>query len=486
MKFKLQIFWQESGMMLKVCIFGVLTIAILAITIFEFFLFFIILALLMIAAVIFGGIQNGVYILLLFMPLVPSIEIAEIQGRIVGITIEYAMIVLIVILWVIEKLLTNDYTIKTSRSVVLFALFIVITSFSIIKASISLGLNGIFNGLLPYIGLLEHFLLYLIIYNEFQNRRQIETAIKFLVFGASLAITVNLIVHIIEGGDAWRMQSVFDSLVRKDEVVNNPNSYASYVMILVFLGFAYIGKKFGNARYVLFIVMVLGIITIVLSGSRSVLLAVVAGAIVYAIMNKRIMPVFLLTILAPLTLLYEQNYDRIISIGEILFSKKVFMIFSKIDYSQINWDQIQVSGYEGYGTNIVSGALRFVHWTEGISMIRERPIFGYGYHLIDKYSFSATSENYFLDIWVMTGIFGLLIILLLFHNMAKSANYLRHSNDVYISRYGVFFTIYLVAVIVICMTGSVLFSAKVATYFWVLSGFLNSLTNYEKDTLSIT
>ncbi len=458
-------------------------ISIISTSIFKFHWLYTIIALMMIAALVFGKMRLGIYILLLVMPVAPSLELGEVNGRSLGMTIEYALIALFIIIWGWEKLIRGDYIINFPREIKILGAFVVIASISLVVASMRIGINSITTGIIPYIGLLEHFLLFLIIVNTKFNLKHLSRVLKVIFIGASIAIVINLVFYFINFDSSVRMSSAMSVLARNEGVINNPNSYASYVMIVIFIGIAYYGKVLFKNRVIIIVMMVLGLLTIVLSGSRSVLLAVFASIVVFAMMNRKMMPIIIITFTLPLILLSDRNFNRIQSIGEIIFSADVHRIFSQIDYTTVDWEQIKIMGYEGYGTDVVSGALRIVHWIEGLQMVKNRPMLGYGYHLKDKFSFSATSENYFLDIWIMTGIGGLLAIIVLFYLFYKHAQLLLHSTNQIVSRYGQLFVIYLVAIIVVCLTGSVLFSSKVATYFWVLSAYLIAMSKDEKDTI---
>jgi O-antigen ligase len=170
---------------------------------------------------------------------------------------------------------------------------------------------------------------------------------------------------------------------------------------------------------------------------------------------------------------------------QIITSERIHKIFIRLNEKDLDWERIKVMGLEGYRTDVVSGALRITAWIDGVKLISNRPFLGYGYKLNYLYSNWQTSENYFLDIWIMIGVFGFMNILLIFLYLLKYSWRFLNSKNLYSYHYSRFYLSFLVSITVISLTGSVLFSPKLASYFWILNSLLLGLSN-EKNSHSLT
>lgn len=465
-------------------IFFLVSIVVLSLTLFNQYLPLLFLMGIIIFSIVIGGIDKGIYLLLFIIPFSPSIELTDVGGRTIGLTAEYALTAVIIVAWCLQKIFLGQLSFRCNSLVTPLFLLLIIIILSLFRAWTEIGGNNIISGVIPFIGFFEYICLFLIIIDTFRKPEQVKFAIKIVFIACLLSGVINLIFYVFQSDNLYRLQPVFDSLFRKEGVHSNPNSYAAYLMIVYFAGFCFLEDFNRSKRPWLIIISIVMFVTIILTGSRSVFLGIISGTFIFGLIKRnKLIPLILLIGLISLFFISEKYYNRYSSILVILSNKEIHNLFSRVQYEQVNWEDVGIKGFKGYRTDVVAGALRLMHWIEGLKMIKFRPLLGYGYHLKQYFSFSPSSESYFLDIWIMTGIFGLIIILHIFYKLGYFALYLYKMSDSFLKNYGIFFIVYLSAVVVISLTGSVLFSSKVAAYFWSLSACLCAL-QYEKNSIN--
>ena len=442
----------------------------------KFYLFLIIPFLLLVLITLYK-IEYGIYTLAFIIPFSPSFKFIELGGRTIGITFEYAIVGLIIFTWLIRKLTIGKFTIKYNILLIPLIIFISIGIGSLFRTSVYVGVNRIIGGFAAFIGLIEFILLFIIIIDSFNSIDQVKKIIYIMLSAGLLVSIISLIQYISLKGEVYRLEPIFEALIRGENVKSNPNTYATYLMIIVFAGIIFGQTNTKCKKIFFYISSCLSFIILLLTGSRSSFLAVLLGLFFYGfIKNKKIIGLLLIAII--LIFSFSENFSaRFGSFVEIIKSRDIHKEFFELKYENVDWQQVNITGLKGWGTDIYSGALRITLWKEAIRLISASPFLGYGYQMTRYYSYSATAENYFLDIWIMFGFFGFALMIYVFWILWKIAWSLRKNENLFIMTFSIFYLCFLLGIIIISLTGSVMFSPKIASYFWILSGLLIVLNN---------
>lgn len=437
---------------------------------------------LMLAAVIIESTELGIYILLFLTPFLPSVELLKSGGRAIGLPGEYLITALVIVSWLLRKLKTSDFNLRASRLILPLFLLGLLIVVSLFRGAIELGNTAIINGIVNSIGIFEYMLLFVVITDTFKRREQVRLALLILMAAVVINSGIELLFHYLQGGGSPRLSPSFSTLLNKNAVAN-PNSLATLLMIgSVMIGVLIMNNR-GVVRVFQVVALAVPLLAIVLTSSRSALLAfLVAFAALAMINRKKLWLGFMIAAVALLMLRSEKLYDRYASIAEIATSDKIIRTFKNLDLEEIDWEEVEMRGIEGYGTNVVSGAMRFTHWLQATDMVAERPLLGYGFGLMQQFTHTPTSENLFLDFWIGVGIGGVLLLLILFWRASKSAWRLARDPQLDRRLLGQLFLAMLLGTFVVTLTGSVLLSAKVACYFWASLALLMVVCN-EKDTV---
>jgi len=428
-------------------------------------------------------IVNGIYLLIFLIPFSPSAEVFSINGRPIGITLEFLLSTIIIFFWFTKKISKNDFSLKTNQLFIPGMLLLIVTIVSLLQAGLNLGFNNITTGIVSFIVLLEFIIVSFILVDEVDNDKQ-RKAILHLIFIAGMIVSaLSLGYYLLTNPSDFRLMPIFDSILRGENVKSNPNSFAAYLFLTPLIGLVL--SLNANIRYkIVYIVgSFVAIATIFFTGSRSGLIGLLLGLMVIGwFKSKRVLLVLFLGGILFSISISDKFVERYQSIGEIITSERIHKIFFNVDYKDIDWNKVAIMGYAGYGTDIVSGALRITHWIEGMQMVSKRPLLGYGYRLKQHYSSSPTSENYFLDLWIMIGLIGLSVFLIIMYLVIKNSQSLIQSQIEHYSEFGVISLAYYGGIIMVSLTGSVLFSSKVGCYFWIINGLLISYINEKNIT----
>ena len=454
---------------------GIIVLSIISILL-KFYLFMAI-PFLLLMLISLHKIEYGIYTLAFIIPFSPSFKFIELGGRTIGITFEYAIVGLIIFIWVIKKLNIGKLTIKYNILLIPLIIFILIGFGSLFRAAVDVGVKRIIGGTAAFIGLIEFILLFSIIIDSLKNIDQVKKVIYIMLSAGILVSIISIIQYMSFKGEVYRLEPIFEGFIRGEDVKSNPNTYATYLMIIVFAGIIFGQINTKSKKIFFYISSCLSLIIIFLTGSRSSFLAVLSGLFIYGfIKNKKIIVLLLIAIIIIFSI-SEKYSNRFGSIIEIIKSRDMHKKFFELKYESVDWQQAKTMGLKGLGTDMYTGALRLTLWKEAIRLISARPFLGYGYQMNRYYSYSPTAENYFLDIWIMFGFFGFALMIYVFWILWKIAWSLRKNENLFIMTFSIFYLCFLFGIIIISLTGSVMFSPKIASYFWILSGLLIVLNN---------
>lgn len=125
-------------------------------------------------------------------------------------------------------------------------------------------------------------------------------------------------------------------------------------------------------------------------------------------------------------------------------------------------------------------------WKDTLNSIKKHPVLGVGFgnfpivlqQDVSSSKKGASAHNIYLDIWAETGLPGLVVFLLIFYEIGRTAfGVFRNSRDKMFKIFGAAFGIYLIWVMGYGMFDVVLFNDKVLMLFMVAVGILYAMQN---------
>ncbi|MFP4926101.1 O-antigen ligase family protein [Staphylococcus pseudintermedius] len=179
-------------------------------------------------------------------------------------------------------------------------------------------------------------------------------------------------------------------------IYNNSNLIGPYMFYTSF--FLVCGMKFSKYKFFYFVMLVIGLILILASDTRSILLSVIATFLVYIfwhfIVKFRIVSGIFFLILVITSLLFVYIYPLL----------PTFQFYLPLE----NWVLTHT------GKSIMSG--RNELWMLLIKYIDQKPLLGYGPGTLaqELYLHSQSPHNLYLNILMQIGYLGLILILIIF------------------------------------------------------------------------
>ena len=276
----------------------------------------------------------------------------------------------------------------------------------------------------------------------------------------------------------YRIGSIFGSIFRG--IKGNSNALGAYLAIfaLISLNFSLNCRKGKKNLWILaFLVFVLGLI---FTFSRSSWLGFTMGSLFLIWRsNKRILVfwIVLALLISPIWL-PEKVIHRMSTIGEAAFNKYLIHKFLNIDYRLIQSQAIERYGVYGYNMEVVSAALRYSAWKDGLDIFRRFPLFGSGYRLNKYFGRMMTAENLYLDILATTGILGFLAFLWIGYKLIGLPKLiLKKTEDPFHKILASSYWSILILLAIVGLTGSIFFDPKLLGSFWFLTGLISSIRN---------
>ena len=239
------------------------------------------------------------------------------------------------------------------------------------------------------------FLMCLLIYGTLSTYEKTEHLLKYIVLMVALT-AVYAVVQRIMGVEADA--SLTDLSLNKGmpgrvfSTLGNPNNYAEFLMLMIPFAFAFfLSREEGGWKTVSLAAVLLGIVALLLTYSRSGWLAFAVAAIVFtALYNPRVLPVIFILGILCIPLLPESILNRILTIGNLSDSSSSYRI------------------------DIWTGSLRMLrdgYWLGGTGLGAEAftsvyPAFGVGASKIAPHT-----HMQFMEILAEMGVVGLISIL---------------------------------------------------------------------------
>lgn len=239
-------------------------------------------------------------------------------------------------------------------------------------------------------------------------------------------------------------------LRRAFSTMGNPNNYAEYLVLFLPVCFAFaMSRKTELQKLCAFALLAPGALALVLTSSRAGYLVIVGAAGLFILlMNKRLIPFFVLCFIGAIPFMPVSIINRVLTIGGDTSSKYRVMIWAaSLQALQDFW----VGGI-GMGPAAFAKVYRI-------------------YSHPDAYN-AMHAHNLFLQIWIENGIFAFIVFMIFFLGLLKKllVNSLAPGTEAKMKAYMVSAICALVALGVFGMVEYVWFYPRVMLSFWVVAG----------------
>ena len=295
---------------------------------------------------------------------------------------------------------------------------------------------------------------YFLLVNIMRTEKWIKRCIIALVASASIVSVIGVFEFIFGGrNNSWLDQS-FHSVI-KTRVVSlfeNPNMLAVFlVMILPFLVALSIKAKERNARFLTKLLIVLFLVCIIFTWSRAAWLAVILGALTFAILYSkksfRIFGVALLAVPIIPIILPTSVIERFLSISNLADSSIAYRIYT---------------------------------WKGTLGAIRDYLFCGIGYGdaafqtVYPAYSYSGIesaphSHSLMLQILLSMGLIGFVIFCAaIFLNFQKSFEYIKNEKNTDSSIYVIASVVSIVSALIVGVFDYIWYNPRMFYLFWII------------------
>lgn len=446
------------------------------------------IAALLVIAFLFLIIQNykyGLYFIVIGLPLFQSISTQSDAATTTGINLQYILIPVVFVAWLSEKLTKKELGEIRLPFLSLFSLFVAALVISIIHQMDIVSMSHIKHGIIQIYALVNYLVLFYILVNEGLEKKDIHRILWGFLIVALFASLLGIYQYFTISTDertGMRVTSIFGSLFRTD-TKSNPNDFGTYLAFMIMVAiWVWNMTKEKREKIFIGIIVAAAFVALLLSFSRSSLLATIFAVLFYtAYRSKKALVFTIFVVIVGLVALYfEPRFQsRIHSIYQILSDKRIINIFLTINPQNLDWGYVEYYGIQGYGSDIISGAFRIWAWIQGVQLFWAHPFFGVGYHSMLAYSPWPTAENLYLDFASMTGIVGLTPFIIIQVNFLKDGFKMLKSHQH--AHIGMFWLNILVVVFFVSLTGSILFSGKLLGIFWIIAALFYNVKYKQND-----
>jgi hypothetical protein len=380
---------------------------------------------------------------------------------------EYLLIPLIFVLVVWQTVKEGGIRTRKTGLVMPLVLFLIVAALSIVFASIRWGWSNASGGL-PTWMVHAFAVMYFFSLLQWLGPRVRVRDLFLGMFGASVVVSLLGILEYffieVPAGQMVRIGSTL-GVVFSETHRGNPNALATYLVIVSLMALGMLGSVRTSTRLLLGVGIVAHVVALLLTQSRSGLLALVVGGAWLMLRGRRHLVLWLLPAAAVGILVAAQVprlFDRYLSVLSIITSRDLVEFFLRVDPKTIDWAYLGYFGAGGFGIDALAGANRFAAWALGVRTFLDHPWVGIGLQMNMISTGFSTAENYLLDIAVMTGVGGIISVLWWARRVWKIISFGRRVDLGFSERSflhgceAVFFSL-----LVFAMTGSVLFSLKI-------------------------
>lgn len=391
---------------------------------------------------------------------------------------EYVVIPVAFLIVVADRVRNGRITFQKSGLVLPAILFLFVAAISLVHAIMQEGFGAATKGIATlYVHVMAF--LFLVMALELYGPRYSVRKIFYWMFAASLVVSLLGVAEYLAlgglPGKTFRAGSTM-GIVFAQENRGNPNVLAAYVVMMSLMALAMMSNAGTKVRLYLSGGVLLHLVALMLTGSRSGAVALVGGVVWLALQGRRRL-LFWIIPAAAIGITIAANiprmFQRYTSILSIVTSGDLIKFFLRVDPKSLDWNTIGYFGMGGFDIDTLAGANRFAAWVLGIRTFFDHPILGIGFQMNLQYTGFSTSENYFLDIAVMTGLlgFGLFMVWIArVYSMTRKA--LRGKLDKDEKAFVQGFSAVCLAMAVISLTGSVFLTLKLMLIFLTWTALL--------------
>lgn len=429
----------------------------------------------------------GLYLVMIGLPLFQSLALKSDAATSIGLNFQYVLIPIVFVSWLSEKISNKEVTAIKLPFLSLFTFFVIVLLLSLLNR-LDIGAPQLLRqGFVNIIALVNYLVLFYIIINEEWNYQQLQKILWGFLIVAFLTAVIGMVqyftaeTNLLTGG--LRATSTFKSYLRAN-TKDNPNAFGTYMAFMAVIGLWLWNIADRKHRKRILILTGAVIFSLVLSFSRSSLIALILALLGYTfVRNKKAFVITTIVSVIGLIALYFEptTHRRIQSIFAVISDRQVINMFLNINPWTLDWSYVEYYGIQGYNSDIISGAFRIWAWIQGFQLTIAHPVLGIGYHMNLAYSPWPTAENLYLDISCMTGLGGLSLFLIMqYYFLRDGFRLLRHPKLTHI---GMFWLNILTVVFIVSLTGSILFHGKLLGIFWILAGVFYNVKLREDDYL---
>lgn len=429
----------------------------------------------------------GLHFVIIGLPLFQSLTLKSDAATSMGLNFQYVLIPIVFVAWLAEKISNRQLTTIRLPFLSLFSLFVIVLFLSLLNQMDIPARHLLRHGFVNVIALVNYLVLFYIIVNEDWDQRELQKILWGFLIVAFLTAAIAIVqyftaeVNLVTGG--LRATSTFKSFFRTD-TKNNANAFGTYMAFMA--ATALWLWNFADRKHRKYILLITGsiIFALLLSFSRSSLLALLFALLGYTfIRNKRAFVITMVVSVAGLIALYFEptTHRRIQSIFAVISDRRVVNMFLNINPWSLDWSYVEYYGIQGYNSDIISAAFRIWAWIQGVQLTVAHPVLGVGYHMNLAYSPWPTAENLYLDIACMTGLTGLSLFLIMQYHFLKDG--FRLFRNPRLTHIGMFWLNILAIVFIVSLTGSILFNGKLLGIFWILAGVFYNVKQREDNYL---
>jgi len=400
-------------------------------------------------------------------------------SKTIGFMPEYILLPVVGLFLLMEKVRKKDTGFLRTGLLVPYALFLFVAAVSLAITGSEMG----FAKIIPGVGTLYILSIALIVFiclNEYVRSENQVSDITFVLLASSILVSLYGIIEYFINLSVkhYRIRSFFVTLFWQ-EGGSNPNSLGTYLMIIILLGIGMRKAYQGKRKSIINISLLINFIALVLTGSRSSLIATLIGGFALGVRRDKRILLAAIPLIGGITYVIStipRAWDRLTSVISIISDQKVINFFLRIDPNKLDWDRIGYFGLGGYNIDIIAGANRFATWVTGIKVFGDYPVLGVGFQMSKDYAGFETAENLWLDIGIMTGAIGLSLFLWWTSRVVKIS---RTNKEIQISSFTNSFSesyrIILLGIFITTLTGSVMLVLKLVILFWLLTSLQCSL-----------
>lgn len=416
----------------------------------------------------FSSFSNPVFSLLALIAYLPFAKeiIGNFGAEIVGLNLTNILLPIVILGWVSNSLKKRESTFTKSSLNVVVALFTLLGLFSVLRAKYLYGsAYALENFFIGFKGWITPILLYYIGLNMVKNKETLKKVI-FVMLTVCLIVALMAIRDYLNIGNG---SSLDES--RVGGVFGQPNQLAGFFVYNMFLFVSFMIYYWKDFRYWLLIVPFLICFRgIMVTFSRGAYIAFAFGGMALAFFRSKILFVFVLiglfvSLLVPGVLPEGIRYRLASTFG----GEKVI----SADFQDIT---------------DASAGNRIEIWKGAVGMIKDQPLFGFGYgtfpYIIGYYApglQEMDAHNTYLIIAAEMGIIALFLFILILFILIKNAMWLlKNVKDKYFKAFALGALGNIFGLMVVNMFGSRLNSEEVSSYFWIYAGLIMAAVAMKK------